>query len=1185
MNRLNPFSFAAAWAGLAIALAPSVHAAENDGPRDNGGILNGPLTDTNLGHRAQGEGDRESLRWAIEHLMAEFGERYPGGPDFLQRLEDGVMADPASDEFKNLQREALVEANPAIDFDRILLVRARKGAKRHSSNWQTRVDCQPQFVTFQRRDLERVLGVCVRQDGELRALLGEQRAAESAYEAAEKALQKRAHYRQAEEKLRRRMLRELPEHAALTAAREALHRHALQHEAYAEAHGKLGTDQAVFDDELIALDLRGGRGTETIYRPATGKFIGDIDLHFQADRLLFTTFVDRGILTEAPGTGKGYGVFELAIDPDTGRRRGEPAMVSPDFGSDVDCYDACYLPDGRIIFASTAAYEGVPCVGGKSYVANLYRMDRDGSGVRRLTFDQDGNWHPMVMENGRVMYTRWEYTDSAHYFSRILMTMNPDGTDQKAWYGSNSYWPNSLFYSRQIPGKPHEFLSVVTGHHDVAKGGALVLFDVTRGRHEAEGAVQFITGRGVEVRPLVLDKLTEAYGPIFFDSFPIDDTFFLAIKDEGLWLLDRFDNMVCLQPKDGEGGYFNPVPLRITPTPPALPDQIQPGEKEATVLINDIYAGPGLRGVPRGQVKGIRVYRYEYGPRYKGGHYDMGMEAGWDAKQVLGMAPVERDGSVSFKVPANTPFAMQPVDAEGRALQLMRSWTVAMPGERLSCIGCHESQDMAPPAQRYAAMLREPSALEPFYGPTRGFSFPREIQPVLDRHCVSCHDGDEPRGRYSLSDRIIGTGENTGKIFSECGIPDLSEAETAHRNLHPFVRRNGPEGDYHLLTPLEFHASTSELVQMLEKGHHHVNLDREAWDRLYTWIDLNAPFHGTWTEAGADEKILARRLELRRRYAGDDYDPEKIVNPYRRSGESILPEPYPDGRIEPVAPEVGAVVAQRENLDLGGGVSLPLVPIPAGEFSMGANDETPWERPVSRVTIEDEFLMGATEVTLAQYRQFDPDYLNGVYDMHYKDQVHRGYYMNDLDFPVIRVTWENAMEFCEWLSRRTGRRVSLPTEAQWEWACRAGQSTPLSFGGIHTPFSEHANLADVSLKLLAVKGVDPQPIPNPDPSWAFEPKDPRSDDGVLHLAEVGRYHPNPWGLFDMHGNVSEWTRSEYRPYPYVADDGRNEEKGGRKVVRGGSWFDRPQRATASYRLGYPAWQRVFNTGFRVVVEG
>ena len=171
------------------------------------------------------------------------------------------------------------------------------------------------------------------------------------------------------------------------------------------------------------------------------------------------------------------------------------------------------------------------------------------------------------------------------------------------------------------------------------------------------------------------------------------------------------------------------------------------------------------------------------------------------------------------------------------------------------------------------------------------------------------------------------------------------------------------------------------------------------------------------------------------------------------------------------------------------------------------------------------------------------------------------------------------MAYCQWLSEKTGRKVTLPTEAQWEWACRAGTNNPLSFGDVNTDFSKHANLADLSLKQLAVKGVNPKPIQNPDPKMDFEPKDPRSNDKTVHLAEVASYEPNPWGLYDMHGNVSEWTRSAYAPYPYRADA-----QAEKKVVRGGSWYDRPYRATASYRLGYPAWQRVFNTGFRVIVE-
>jgi hypothetical protein len=159
----------------------------------------------------------------------------------------------------------------------------------------------------------------------------------------------------------------------------------------------------------------------------------------------------------------------------------------------------------------------------------------------------------------------------------------------------------------------------------------------------------------------------------------------------------------------------------------------------------------------------------------------------------------------------------------------------------------------------------------------------REVQPVIDRNCVSCHDGThdltaegrDKRGRYRVPDRIVGTGPHTGKKFAEVGIPDFSEPRKTHTALHPYVRRNGPEGDYHLLTPLEFHADTSELVQMLAKGHHNVQLDDEAWARLITWMDLNAPYHGTWTEAGANQQILDRRKELRLKYDGVAYDPEK----------------------------------------------------------------------------------------------------------------------------------------------------------------------------------------------------------------------------------------------------------------------------------------------------------------------
>jgi formylglycine-generating enzyme required for sulfatase activity len=194
----------------------------------------------------------------------------------------------------------------------------------------------------------------------------------------------------------------------------------------------------------------------------------------------------------------------------------------------------------------------------------------------------------------------------------------------------------------------------------------------------------------------------------------------------------------------------------------------------------------------------------------------------------------------------------------------------------------------------------------------------------------------------------------------------------------------------------------------------------------------------------------------------------------------------------------------------------------------------------------------------------------------------------------MRGSWQQAMAFCRWLSERTAMRCDLPTEAQWEYACRAGCATPLSFGRPGDDFSAWANLADKSLSrpshatgaltsnLTHERG---QGISLSAMRGGNVLCDNRFDDGVIATAEVGRFKPNAWGLLDMHGNAAEWTRTAYRPYPYDESDGRNDASvGGEKVVRGGSFCDRPQRASSAFRLAYPAWQRVHNVGFRVVCQ-
>jgi formylglycine-generating enzyme required for sulfatase activity len=364
---------------------------------------------------------------------------------------------------------------------------------------------------------------------------------------------------------------------------------------------------------------------------------------------------------------------------------------------------------------------------------------------------------------------------------------------------------------------------------------------------------------------------------------------------------------------------------------------------------------------------------------------------------------------------------------------------------------------------------------------------------------------------------------------------------------------------------------------------------------LITWIDLNVPAHGTFHEASPiPSNYEKRRYESKIKYAGVDEDIEAIPNPDRKPVAFVKPAPEAP-RPAPVtlsgwpfaekAQAMQAALGETEQrLDLGHGLYVTARRVPAGEFAMGDVNGDANEYPMARVKIDRPFWVGATEISLQQFQQFDPNHHNGYYDQHYKDQVRPGYLMDAPNLPVIRVSWNQAMSFCRWLSARTGKTVTLPTEAQWEWACRAGAATPMFYGDLHSDFSAFANLADASIAKLAVSGVDPQPIANADKFWDFVPKEARFNDGVLHLAECGKYKPNAWGLHDMIGNVAEWTLDNYRPYPYLAAAAANDGTAvGRKVARGGSWNERPKESRASSRVDYPAWQRVYNVGFRVVV--
>ncbi len=933
----------------------------------------------------------------------------------------------------------------------------------------------------------------------------------------------------------------------------------------------------------------------TLFDAGRPGLVADIELHWDAAKLLFSM----------PDKNRNWQVCEIRADG-TGFRQ-----LTPGDQPDVHNFDPTLLPSGDIIFLSTAPLQGVPCNAGV-IVAMTYKMDRDGRNIRQITFEQDHNYTPAVMNDGRVLYLRWDYTDTPHVWNRLLMTMNPDGTRQMSFYGANSYWPNGFFYARPIPDRPTQIVSIVTGHHE-GRVGELVVIDTARGLQEADGVVQRIPGRGQKVEPRIEDKLTEHSWPKFLHPWPLSGKYFIvACKPEpdslwGIYLVDVFDNRVLLREEENFA-LLEPVPFRARPVPPVIPEKINTERKDALVYMQDIYSGPGLQDVPRGTVKTLRLFTYHFGyQKLAGIDHRVGADGPWEVKRVLGTVPVEPDGSAFFHVPAKTPISLQPLDSEGKAIALMRSWMTAQPGENVSCVGCHEQGNISPPVTRQAlALQRRPSEIEPWYGPVRGFSFAREVQPVLDKYCVGCHDGQRQPGppipldlrRDQGAYVVYAKGNIDGRTIRDVSKEQLlgkygGVFEPSYLALRQFVRVGGLESDLHLLPPKEFHADTSELIRILRKGHYNVQLDAEAWDRLITWIDLNAPSHGTWSEVTRiPGNQRDRRVSLRQVFGGLVEDCEEVAAPPLAAAVPIMPKPLPApvpqtvslqnwplpaGQARQVQLDTGQIT---RTVDLGGGVKMELVRIPAGQFVMGDPTGETDESPIAVVRIERAFWMAKHEVTNEQYARFDP-----AHESRFEhrsswifSEEYLGWKLDGPRQPVVRVSWQKAIEFSRWLTRRIGEPVTLPTEAQWEYACRAGSASPFHYGDLDADFSTFANLADVNMRRLADEGWRPK---SPD----LVPRDARFNDGALVTADVGRYQPNAWGLHDMHGNAAEWTRTTYQPYPYRMDDGRDRiSSAGEKVVRGGSWRDRPKFSRSAYRWSYPSYQKVYNVGFRVVIE-
>jgi formylglycine-generating enzyme required for sulfatase activity len=386
---------------------------------------------------------------------------------------------------------------------------------------------------------------------------------------------------------------------------------------------------------------------------------------------------------------------------------------------------------------------------------------------------------------------------------------------------------------------------------------------------------------------------------------------------------------------------------------------------------------------------------------------------------------------------------------------------------------------------------------------------------------------------------------------------------------------------------MEYAANTTELVQLLRQGHYGVQLDKEAWARLISWIDMNTPYHGSWTEANSGakvESIAKRRLELADLYGAVAVDFEGKTAEVQTIPVNFMPK-IPKTSVDLSVPKTNEQTAKLPSMSAEEIVKLQKAGSNETEKTIHLDDD--FAVKLTRIPayglLQKSFWMGTVEINNAQFRKFDPQHSSRYESRTGYQFGRRGYDVNGDELPVVRVSWQRANEFCEWLSRRTQLKVNLPTEEQWEHACRAGTTTPFWFGDLDTDFSQFANMGDYRLKEFVAdtfhKGsTEVLIIRNPNPFDDRFPKDERFDDGCFHQVAAGKFAANPFGLFDMHGNVAEWTRSDKQTATNSTPSNTE------KIVKGGSWFDRPYRCASNFQTSYPPYQPVFNVGFRIIVE-
>jgi hypothetical protein len=644
---------------------------------------------------------------------------------------------------------------------------------------------------------------------------------------------------------------------------------------------------------------RPGGGLFVLTKPGEGMGVRDItppnlpagnfmtpELSYDAQKLLFAYCPVK----EAPISWNfdektsrlRYHIHELSMASGTARALTE---------GDTDNFFPVYLPSGDILFSSTRRGGYHRCGRGPCFVYTLARMGSEGQKPRPISFHETHEWDPCLLNDGRVIYTRWDYVDRNAVHYQQLWSARPDGSNVRIYYGNNTWNPAGTWEARSIPGSS-KIMATASPHHSMS-AGSIVLLDTAKGVDgrepmtrltpdvrfpESESSLAF----GPSAASFDFDTPVATYwnsplkeswmektateeerrwpGHCYKSPWPLSEKYFIVsysfdqLVGEpgpnipnmfGIYFADAFGNKELVYRDPAISSLWARPLARRTP-PPEVATTVAGSNKESgTFFLSDVMESwPSLP--TNAPVTHLRVVQVLLKTTPNADSPRVGAAFAAPGKQVLGTVPVEADGSAYFEVPARTPVLFQALDAKGRALQTMRSLVYLQPGENESCIGCHEHRmRQAAPRAQALALQRAPSPIKPGPDGSRPFSYPLLVQPVLDRHCVPCHDGREPK-------RPVLTGEPEG---------DFTKSYNALAARVSFSAWNRPDQNFEPLTePLRFGAAGSPMVKMLENGHNKVELTPGEWERLYTWIDANALFYGTFDVTEQKKQLAGQKI-------------------------------------------------------------------------------------------------------------------------------------------------------------------------------------------------------------------------------------------------------------------------------------------------------------------------------------